>query len=130
MCLCPVPSHPRLGDARYLAQQLPAAKALYRQALELRQLCCGPLTCGQAGPQQQLELAASLVKVADVCKVGGFIGVGGSVRWLHAVGPQMSTAAASPIGRLLGCHLHCPVSSCPRCLAMLRKNSCVELRAA
>jgi hypothetical protein len=65
--VCP---HYRLGDACYLAQQLPAAKVLYRQALELRQLCCGPLTSGQAGPQQQLELAASLVKVADVCKVG------------------------------------------------------------
>lgn len=62
----------RLGDARYLSQQLPAAKALYRQALQLRQLCCGPLTHGQAGPQEQLELATSLVKVADVCKVGGY----------------------------------------------------------
>lgn len=58
-----------MGDARYLAQQLPAAKQLYRQALQLRQLCCGPLTSGQAGPQEQLELAASLIKVADVCKV-------------------------------------------------------------
>jgi hypothetical protein len=60
----------RLGDTRYLSQQLPAAKALYKQALQLRQLCCGPLTHGQAGPQEQLELAASLVKLADVCKVG------------------------------------------------------------
>jgi len=54
---------------RYLAQQLPAAKQLYRQALQLRQQCCGPLTSGQAGPQEQLDLAASLIKVADVCKV-------------------------------------------------------------
>ena len=59
----------RLGDAHYLSQQLPAAKQLYRQALQLRQLCCGPLTSGQAGPQEQLDLAASLIKVADVCKV-------------------------------------------------------------
>lgn len=60
----------RLGDARYLSQQLPAAKVLYRQALQLRQLCCGPLTGGQAGPQEQLELAASFIKLGDVCKVG------------------------------------------------------------
>lgn len=66
----------RLGDARYLSQQLPAAKALYKQALQLRQLCCGPLTRGQAGPQEQLELAASLVKLADVCKVGFSSGYG------------------------------------------------------
>jgi hypothetical protein len=59
----------RLGDARYRAQQLPAAKALYREALQWRQLCCGPLTAGQAGPEQQLELAASLIKVADISMV-------------------------------------------------------------
>lgn len=69
-CPCFLPLVIRLGDARYLSQQLPAAKALYTQALQLRLLCCGPLTCGQAGPQEQLELAASHIKVADICKVG------------------------------------------------------------
>lgn len=52
-----------------MAQQLLVAKHLYKEALQLRQLCCGPLTAGRAGPEQQLELAASMLKVADVCKV-------------------------------------------------------------
>lgn len=126
-----VPSHHRLGDALYLAQQLPAAKALYRQALELRELCCGPLTCGQAGPQQQLELAASLVKVADVCKVGGCIGVGWNLRVVAACCGAANVNSSSkphwPASRL---SLRCPISSSLRFLALLRKNFCVELCAA
>jgi tetratricopeptide (TPR) repeat protein len=59
----------KLGDMRYSQQQLEAAKQLYRRALQLRQLACGPLTGGRAGPGQQLELASSLIKVADVCRV-------------------------------------------------------------
>lgn len=127
---CALTSHHRLGDARYLAQQLPAAKALYRQALELRQLCCGPLTCGQAGPQQQLELAASLVKVADVCKVGGFFGVGVDLCGGCMLWDRDSTAAASPIALprllmpLLSSHVEeelmrglvCCVTPCSPCL--------------
>lgn len=59
----------KLGDMRYTQQQLQDAKQLYKQALQLRQLYCGPLTKGEAGPEPQLELASSLIKVADVCKV-------------------------------------------------------------
>jgi hypothetical protein len=59
----------KLGDLKYMLQQLHEAKNLYRRGLELRQLCCGPLSGGQAGPAEQLELATSLIKVADACKV-------------------------------------------------------------
>jgi tetratricopeptide (TPR) repeat protein len=59
----------KLGDMRYSQEQLQQAKQLYRRALQLRQLACGPLTGGRAGPGQQLELASSLIKVADVCRV-------------------------------------------------------------
>jgi tetratricopeptide (TPR) repeat protein len=59
----------KLGDMRYSQEQLEQAKQLYRRALQLRQLACGPLTGGRAGPGQQLELASSLIKVADVCRV-------------------------------------------------------------
>lgn len=59
----------KLGDLKYMLQQLHEAKTLYRRGLELRQLCCGPLSGGQAGPAEQLELATSLIKVADACKV-------------------------------------------------------------
>eukprot|EP00775_Hariotina_reticulata_P011077 gene11077-11233_t len=61
----------KLGDLKYMVQQLREAKKLYRQGLELRQLCCGPLSAGQAGPAEQLELATSLIKVADACKALG-----------------------------------------------------------
>ncbi|KAF6260335.1 hypothetical protein COO60DRAFT_1700345 [Scenedesmus sp. NREL 46B-D3] len=58
----------KLGDMRYSQEQLEEAKQLYRRALQLRQLASGPLTGGRAGPAQQLELASSLIKVADVCR--------------------------------------------------------------
>jgi tetratricopeptide (TPR) repeat protein len=59
----------KLGDMWYSQEQLEQAKQLYKRALQLRQLACGPLTGGRAGPGQQLELVSSLIKVADVCRV-------------------------------------------------------------
>eukprot|EP00879_Flechtneria_rotunda_P015606 GHRR01016321.1.p1 GENE.GHRR01016321.1~~GHRR01016321.1.p1 ORF type:complete len:352 (+),score=100.61 GHRR01016321.1:487-1542(+) len=63
----------KLGDLQYMQQNLQGARDLYNQCLVLRERCCGPLTQGQAGPSQQLELASSAVKVADVCKVNGLL---------------------------------------------------------
>lgn len=59
----------KLGDMKYTQGQLQDAKRLYKQAMDLRQMVCGQLTKGEAGPEQQLELAVSLIKVADVSKV-------------------------------------------------------------
>ncbi|KAF8073192.1 NCA1 [Scenedesmus sp. PABB004] len=61
----------KLGDLRYSQQALPAAAGLYRRALALREARCGPLSGGRAGPGEQLELAAALVKVSDAARALG-----------------------------------------------------------
>jgi tetratricopeptide (TPR) repeat protein len=99
--LCARGSAPtRLGDLRYTQQQLPAAKALYRQALQLRELCCGPLTRGAATPEQQLDLAASLIKLADVSQgLGQGEEAGQCLRRAHGVCCEvqaLSAAGAAP----------------------------------
>jgi tetratricopeptide (TPR) repeat protein len=54
----------KLGDLRYMQGDLPAARQQYSAALDIRQAACASEGGGTA--MQQLDLAASLVKVADV----------------------------------------------------------------
>lgn len=58
--------HNKLGDLQYTRGNLPAAREQYDAALAVRRALCEASDSSTAQPTQQVDLAASLVKVADI----------------------------------------------------------------